>query len=257
MVLINQSQKQQEKSLLIQVPSANDIEILAYLRRSAKFAEIAALAERDVLILTMCEQLGITASDEEWQATGDAFRREHQLFGTMETLAWLEKQRIRAEEWSQGMRVALLERKLKEYLFGLSVDRAYMINRDNYRRVALSQIVVVDLSTAQKIVQILQQGSATFCALALAHSNSKLSSENGGFQGIRYLVELYPEIAAHVTNSQEGEVIGPIQTNLGYHILRIEKWFPSEFNKSTRETIMDMLFQMWLKNLHHDFGIEI
>ncbi|MBW4645360.1 MAG: peptidylprolyl isomerase [Goleter apudmare HA4340-LM2] len=249
-------QKQQEKLVLLADPPATDLEILAYLRRSAKFAEIAALAERDVIIVTLCEQMGITATDEEWQATGDTFRREHKLFETIETLAWLDQQRIRAEEWSQGMRVLLLEKKLKEYLFGVYVDHAYIANRNNYRRVALSQILVVDLATAEKIVYTLRQGNTTFCALALEHCNSKLSSENGGFLGIRYLLELNPEIAAGIVNAKAGEVIGPIQTRLGYYVLRVEKWFPSDLNKSAREKIMDLLFEMWLKNLHHDFISE-
>jgi hypothetical protein len=253
MFFANQEPKKNHKLLLVQIPPANDVAILAYLRRSAKFAEIAALAERDELILTMCDELGITASDEEWQATGDAFRREHQLFGNLETLTWLEQQRIQAEEWSQGMRVVLLEKKLKECLFSVSVDRAYMANRDNYRRVALSQILVVDLAIAQKIVYALQQECASFCALALEHSHSKQCAENGGFLGIRYLIEIHPEIATHVAHAQEGEVIGPIKTKLGYHVLRVEKWFSSELNKSAREKIMDVLFQIWLRNLHNNF----
>jgi hypothetical protein len=255
-VFPNKTQKQQEQLLLVQIPPAKDNEILAYLRRSAKFAAIAALAERDVLIVTLCEQLGITASDEEWQATGDAFRRKHHLLGTLETINWLEQQRIRPEEWSQGMRVFLLEKKLKEYLFGASVDRAYIINRNNYRRVALSQILVADFATAQEIVYILQQGSATFCALALEYSISKLSSENGGFLGIRYLLELNSVIAKHIVNAKEGEVISPVKTRLGYHVLRVEKWFPPVLNQSAREKIMHILFEMWLKNLQKDFISE-
>jgi zona occludens toxin (predicted ATPase) len=64
-----------------QIPPAADADVIAYLHYSAKFAEIAAAAERDALILATCEQLGITVSDEEWQAGGDAFRQEHKLWG--------------------------------------------------------------------------------------------------------------------------------------------------------------------------------
>ncbi|WP_017652215.1 peptidylprolyl isomerase [Fortiea contorta] len=251
---VNQEQTHKEKLLLMQVPPANEVEVIAYLRRSAKFAEIAALAERDILILTMCEELGITASDEEWQATGDAFRREHQLFGTVETLIWLEQQRIQATEWSQGMRVVLLEKKLKEYLFGASVDRTYIAHNNNYRKVALSEILVFELATAQEIIMKLKQASTTFCALALEYSQHELSTKNGGFLGIHYLLELSPQIAENIVHAAAGEVIGPIQTQLGYHVIKIEKWFPAEFNHSTRVKIIDVLFQMWLKNWHNEFN---
>ncbi|OUL37302.1 peptidylprolyl isomerase [Nostoc sp. T09] len=228
---------------------ASDAEILAYLRRSAKFAEIAVAAEHEALVLANCNQLGIEITDDEWQAAGDAFRLERKLWGNAETIAWLEEQRISVDEWSQGIKVAVLENKLKEHLFGATVDGAYISNRDNYRRVALSQILVTDLATAWKIVQILREGQASFCALALEYSKGKQSQENGGFVGIRYLADLIPEIAEPLTEAKEGEIIGPVESKLGYHVLRVEKWFPIELNQAVREQIINSLFQVWLENL--------
>jgi parvulin-like peptidyl-prolyl isomerase len=227
--------------------SATDADIIAYLRRSSKIAEIAALAERDVLILSTCEQLGITVSDEELQAAGDAFRLEHKLLGSSETLAWLSQQRITVEDWSQGIRVALLTNKLKEHLFGAAVDDHYVGNRDNYKRVALSQILVLDLTEALEIAQELRENKASFCALALQYSKGKQSQENGGFVGVQFLVELMEELAQAVAEAKESEVIGPIQTRLGYHILKIEKWFPTELSELVREQILESLFQAWLQ----------
>ncbi|BAZ29284.1 PpiC-type peptidyl-prolyl cis-trans isomerase [Cylindrospermum sp. NIES-4074] len=246
--VINNQQQQHQKTLtIVPVPPATDAEILVYLRRSAKLSEIAALAERDAFILGMCEQLEITISDAEWQAAGDAFRLERQLWGTAETLAWLKQQRIRIQDWSQGIKVKVLEKKLKEYLFGETVDSAYISNNKSYRRVALSQILVFDLTTAEEIWQMLQEENGSFCILAMEHSQGKLSQQNGGFVGIRSLVELLPEIAAAVNEAKEGEIIGPIQTKLGYHILKLEKWFPSELTQSIREQIMNTMFEVWLE----------
>jgi len=90
------------------------------------------------LALGICDQLGISISDQELQAAGNAFRLEHKLLEASETLAWLSQQQITVEDWSQGIRVALL-RKVKEHLFG-DADAHYMSNRNDYKRVALSQI---------------------------------------------------------------------------------------------------------------------
>jgi parvulin-like peptidyl-prolyl isomerase len=238
-----------ENFALIEISPATDADIIAYLRRSYRIAEIAALAERDTLVLNNCEQFGITVSDEELQAAGDAFRLEHKLPGTSETLAWLSQQRITVEDWSQGIRVALLTKKLKEHLFGAAIDGHYINNRDNYKRVALSQILVLDLAEALKIAKALREENASFCALALDHSKGKQSQENGGFVGIQFLAELILEIAQAVVEAKEGEVIGPIQTKLGYHILRVEKWFPTQLNESVRERILESFFQNWLQEL--------
>ncbi len=231
------------------IPPATDADIIAYLRRSYKIAEIATLAERDALVLASCKQLGIAVSDDEWQAAGDAFRLEHKLLGSSETFAWLSKHRISVEDWSEGIKVALLEKKLKDHLFGLTVDGSYISNRDNYRRVALSQILVRDLTTAFQIVQALRDENASFCALALEYSKGKQSQENGGFVGVRFMIELLPDIAKAFAEAKEGEIIGPIHTKMGYHILRVEKWLPTELSESVREQLLNALFQNWLQQL--------
>ena len=234
-----------EKLLLPEISSATDDDVVAYLRHSFKFAEMAALAERDALIFAVCEQLGITVTDEELQAAGDAFRLEHKLLGTSETLAWLGTQRISVEDWSKGVRVSLLTQKLKEHLFGEAVDNHYIGKPDDYRRVALSQILVRDLAEALKIAQALRVENASFCALALEHSRGKQSQQNAGFVGIRFLTELLPEITKAVAEAKESEIVGPIQTKLGYHILRVEKWFAAELNE-VREQVLESLLQAWL-----------
>lgn len=237
-----------QESALLEIPTATDEDIIAYLRRSYKLAEIAALAELDALILDTCDQLGIVVTDEELQAAGDAFRQEHKLLGASETLAWLSGQRITVEDWSQGIRVALLTKKLKEHLFGDAVDAHYMSDRNDFKRVALSQIVVRDLTDALKVAHAIREENASFCALALEHSKGKQSKQNGGFVGIVLFSQMMPEIAQAISSAKSGEVIGPIQTTLGYHIIKIEKWFPAELSESVREEILSSLFQAWLRD---------
>jgi PPIC-type PPIASE domain len=224
-----------------------ETELIAYLRHSYRYAEVCALAERDLLILRLCEQLNLTLSEEELQAAGDAFRLEHRLFGISETTAWLTQQRIALEDWSEGIKISLLSKKLKDRLFGANLDIHYISNRDNYRRVALSQILVLEQPEALKIVQALQERHESFCALALQYSKGKRSQENGGFVGVRFLTELPPDLARAIAGAAEGEVIGPIQTKLGYHILRVEQWFPAELNESVRDQILEYLFQNFLQ----------
>jgi parvulin-like peptidyl-prolyl isomerase len=247
----------EQPAVMPEIPVATDQDILIYLRHAHKIAHIAGLAERDTLILAVCEQFNITVSDEEWQATGDAFRLEHKLSGASETLRWLAQQRISAEEWSQGIRIELLTHKLKVHLFGDMVDDHYINNRDHYKRVALSQILVTDLSEALNIVRLLREENASFCALALEHSKGKQSRESGGFMGIRFLSELMPEIVQAIAQAQEGAIVSPIQTRFGQHVIKIEKWFPAEFNQIVRETVLDLFFETWLQRMKTQPDINI
>nr|AVH79529.1 PpiC-type peptidyl-prolyl cis-transl isomerase [Synechocystis sp. PCC 9413] len=243
-----------------QVETATDEAIANYLRYSCQIAEIAAKTEEDALIVKACQELGLTVPDGELQAAGDAFRMQYKLLGASETLAWLAKQRITPEDWTQGIRIKLLTQKLKEHLFLDTIDAHYLANREEYRRVALSQIVVSELSQALEIVQKLRQENASFVAMALEHSQAQLSAKNGGFVGIRFLSTLIPEIreaiaprcaSGTIANASEGDIINPLQTHLGYHILRIEKWFPPSLNESVRAEIMEDLWRNWLINNSH------
>lgn len=236
-----------EQLVAPKISAATDAEIVAYLRRTGKIAEIAAMAERETLILNTCQQLNMTVSEEELQASGDIFRRDRKLLTAPATLTWLQQQRMTVDDWSQGVRVALLERKLKEHLFGAIVDSHYLSHRNDYRRVALSQILVLDLAAAQDIVRVLHEEKTSFCALALEHSKGKQSQENGGFAGVQFVAKLMPEIAEAIAQAQAGEILAPIQTKLGYHVLRVEKWFPTQFSEPVREQILETLFQNWLK----------
>lgn len=236
-----------QDSVLPEISPATDADILAYLRRSHKISEIAASAEHEALILALCEQRSITVSEEELQAGGNEFRLKHKLLGASETLAWLQEQRITVEDWTQGIRAALLIKNLKEHLFGASVDGHYLSNRKDYRRIALSQILVRDLTDALKIVSRLQEDKAAFCALAIEYSKGQQSKEKGGFAGIHFLSKVMPEIAQAIYEAKEGDVIGPLETKLGYHIIKIEKWLPVELNESVREEILESLFRAWLR----------
>lgn len=233
-------------SVLAEISQATSDDIIAYLHRTHKHAEIATLAEHDALVLRLCEQLSITVSEAELQAAGDAFRQENKLLSASETLTWIQDQRISVEDWSEGIRTVLLAKKLKEYMFGDAVDAHYMSNRNDYKRVALSQILVPDLTTALKVADAIREENASFCALALEYSKGKQSKENGGFVGICFPLKLLPEIAQAIAEAKEGEVIEPVQTKLGYHILKIEKWFHAELSE-IREQVLEALFQAWLQ----------
>jgi len=97
------------------------------------------------------------------------------------------QQRISVEDWSESIRVRLLENKLNEQLFSEGIDTHYLNNRNTYKLAAISQIVVSDLTTARKIVRLLREENASFCVLALEYSKGRQFKENGSFLEIRFL----------------------------------------------------------------------
>jgi parvulin-like peptidyl-prolyl isomerase len=224
-----------------------DDAIAAYLRRTLQFAVFASLHQQEVMILKVCESLNLTVSDAEIQAYGDEFRWQHRLLGAADTVAWLAQQQISIEDWAEGLRIELLTAKLKEHLFGGVIDSTYISDRQKFRRVALSQILLQDSLEALKIKQQLEQDISLFCKIALEHSQASASKNNGGFLGIRFVADLIPAIQEVIVDANEGELLGPIQTELGYHLVKVEKIFPVALDKPVRAKLMDYLWQNWLQ----------
>jgi parvulin-like peptidyl-prolyl isomerase len=230
-----------------QITQATETEVLAYLKYICKLSGVAASAEQDKLVQLLCEQLNISLTNEELQAAGDDFRKRHSLLSVSAMMNWLADRRIEVEDWSRGIQIALLSRKLKEHLFGDLIDSQYLSDRNAYKRVALSQIMVSESSEALEIAQQVRSQPHLFCAYALEHSKGKQSRQNGGFLGIRFVSELLPEIAQAIATATEGEILEPVQTKLAYHIIKVEKWFPAELNESIRGQVLELLFQNWLQ----------
>jgi peptidyl-prolyl cis-trans isomerase C len=83
------------------------------------------------------------------------------------------------------------------------------------------QIVVQSLSEANDIMNLLSEG-AVFEALAMQMSIDRNTYREGGDMGFISAGDTYPEIEAALKTMKVGETVGPIKTQLGYHILRLE-----------------------------------
>jgi parvulin-like peptidyl-prolyl isomerase len=232
---------------LTKIEKATERQIIDYLKYSRQYIKLATEVESNNVLQNIGKQLNIYISEDEIQEFGDNFRKENRLYGESETLDWLSTQRIDAEDWSKGIYIQILIQKIKESVVGASVDSYYMSNRNSCRRVALSQILVSDLTTAIKIVESIRNKNESFCALALEFSQGKQSKENGGFAGIKFVAELLPEISTAIEQADIGSVLDPVQSRLGYHILRVEKWFPPALNE-IRDSLIDYLFQSWISD---------
>ena len=85
-------------------------------------------------------------------------------------------------------------------------------------RVRASHILVAKLSLAQQILEDLQDG-ADFRKLAENHSTCA-SKKRGGDLGIFGRGEMVPEFENAVYGMKVGELVGPIKTKFGYHVIK-------------------------------------
>lgn len=132
------------------------------------------------------------------------------------------RQKIRLERRTNNIVSEVIE--ASEVRPDMNVSEAEIENLYEQRKIGYRprQIVVKSLSEANEVMNLLSEG-AVFEALAMQMSIDRKSYENGGDMGFISAGDTYPELEAALKTMKVGETAGPIKTDLGYHILRLEE----------------------------------
>lgn len=96
--------------------------------------------------------------------------------------------------------------------------------------VTASHILVDDEAKAEALLKQIQAGEITFEEAAKAHSSCP-SSQNGGSLGEFGRGQMVPEFDEACFSMEVGELRGPIKTQFGYHIIRLDDRKKSEPTK--------------------------
>ncbi len=117
-------------------------------------------------------------------------------------------------------------------------------------RVKSSQDEAKARERAEKILALIKKPE-DLAKLAKKYSDDPHTKEEGGELGFVTKDELFESLKDPVFNAKEGEIVGPIRSPLGYHILLVEKIRPQGYIPLTevREKIIKHLKEEKLKEL--------
>jgi peptidyl-prolyl cis-trans isomerase C len=117
----------------------------------------------------------------------------------------------------------LVEAHLRENVTeeaALNLYTAQETLRDRGDEVRARQILVHDKETADVVMEQIEKGE-TFAALANGYSVDRVTRDNGGDLGY-FTADLFDREFTRVAfNTPVGQVAGPFQTSLGWHIIRV------------------------------------
>lgn len=135
---------------------------------------------------------------------------------------------------------AVKEQLLMEYAIGKCVDSVrvteeevrgyYDAHKDEMNggeTVNASHILVDSEEKANDLLSAIQSGDVTFEDAAKAHSTCP-SAQQGGNLGDFGRGQMVPEFDKACFEMEEGEVRGPVKTQFGYHLIRLNKKNPAE-----------------------------
>jgi len=210
------------------------------------------------IIRQAAHQRGIEASDDELQAAADEFRSSLELYDVAATDAWLEAKHLSFEDALEVLETRVLAGKLREALTGGDcIAQHFAEQRLSFDTAVLYRLVVEQEDVARELRAQIAEDDADFHTLARAYSIDADTRLAGGYWGSRQRDQLEPVIEAAVFGGAPGKIVGPIKTDDGWEILKIESLHHAVLDDPMREVIADQLFEEWLADQRRKARVSI
>jgi parvulin-like peptidyl-prolyl isomerase len=223
-------------------------EIVNFLKRNIQLKEVYQKILQQKIINQAALERGLTVTPEEIQTEANRMRYEKRLERASDTMAWLTDQMISPDDWEAGICDRLLSQKLANSLFSKEVEKAFAQNRLDFDQVLLYQIIVSDDKIAQELFYQIEEREISFYEAAHLYDIDEKRKAQCGCEGKLERWKFKPDMAAIIFSAQLGQVIGPLQTEQGYHIWMVEEFIPAELTPQRYQELLDNMFKEWLSS---------
>nr|WP_233222479.1 MULTISPECIES: peptidylprolyl isomerase [Chroococcidiopsis] len=207
---------------------------------------IEAIVSRQI-IANAAKEAGITVELAELQQGADNFRLSNNLIRADDTWSWLHKQSLSLNEFEQLIYTTIISEKLARHLFADKVESVFFEQQLNYGGVVMYEVVLDDRDLALELFYALQEGEIGFCEVARQYIQDKELRRAGGYRGMLRRSELKPEISAAVFAATPPQMLKPIVTSKGTHLILVEEIVHPQLDDTLRLKILADLFTTWLK----------
>lgn len=235
-------------------------EIEHHLKKNLMYRDICQKILYQKIINRASADRNLCVTEEEIEAEAIRHRRENRLEKAADTYAWLADQMIDPDDWESGIRERLLRQKLVESLFAQDIEKFFNQNRLNFDQVVLYQIIVPYEKLAWEIFYQIEEEEMSFYQAAHLYDIDDKRRSYCGHEGKLYRWRIQPEMAARIFAAKPQEVLTPIKTEQGYHLLLVEEFIPAQLTPEIREEILNQMFEEWLASelnyLIHNSGQE-
>jgi foldase protein PrsA len=198
------------------------------------------------LISQAAPELGVTVTDEEVQAEIEALRELAD--SEDEWQEFLDLNGYTEEEMFAAQRDLLTTQRVRDALMEPFSGDVLQVNARH--------IVVRTLAEAEEVLDRLEQGEG-FATLAAEYSIDSTTREFGGNLGWFARDELLqPELERVAFELEPGQMAGPVQSSLGYHILQTMDKAERPVEPERLSLLSEGVFNNWLQDLRSSAAIE-
>ncbi|BDA75132.1 PpiC-type peptidyl-prolyl cis-trans isomerase [Rivularia sp. IAM M-261] len=232
---------------MLQAITVTSEDILHQIKLNYKVPEIIEQIVTRKIIESAANQEGIKIEVEELQKTADQIRGMNKLLSADDTWNWLKKHSLSLEDYEEIVHNTLLFSKLAAHLFTDKVKPYFFDHQLDYTGAAIYEIILDDQDVAWELYYAIKEEEMSFYDAAHQYTQDKELRRKGGYRGIVYRKDLKPEISAAVFAAKPSQMIKPIVTSKGIHLIFVEEFVQAKLDKILLSEIITLLFSQWLK----------
>ena len=222
-------------------------DILQQVKLSCQIPSIVEGIVTRKIIASAADQAGIKVETEELQKAADSIRLMSKLKSADDTWAWLQKHNLSLDDFEEVTYNNVISGKLAQHLFADKVEAFFVEHQLDYAGVVLYEVVLDDEDLAMELFYGIQEKEMSFYEVAHQYIQDTELRRKGGYRGMVQRKELKPEISAAVFAAKPPQVLKPIVTSKGVHLILLEELVQSKLDNKLRYQIMSDLFAGWLK----------
>ncbi|AFZ24501.1 parvulin-like peptidyl-prolyl isomerase [Cylindrospermum stagnale PCC 7417] len=222
-------------------------DILDQVKLSRKIPEITEQIIIHNLVMSTAEEVGIKVEIEELQKAADLFRLINKLNSTKDTWTWLEKHGFSLDDFEEMIYSNLIFEKLSQHLFADKIEPYFFEHQLDYAGVVMHEVVLDDEDLALELFYAIQEGEMNFYDVAHKYIQDIELRRRGGYLGTVRRQDLKPELSAAVFAATPPQILKPIVTSKGIHLIFVEEIIQVQLDNDLRHQIIDLLFEDWIE----------
>jgi PPIC-type PPIASE domain len=141
----------------------------------------------------------------------------------------------------------LLANKLAQHLFANKVEPYFFQHQLDYAGVVMYEVVLDDEDLALELFYAVKEGEMSFYDVARQYIQDVELRRKGGYLGMVRRKDLKAEISAAVFAAKPPQLLKPIVTARGFHLILVEEIIHPQLDEKLYQKIASELFSEWLK----------
>jgi len=194
-----------------------------------------------ILIREYAAKHDISNTVEELQIAIEEMRYDEGLESKEKFLHWMKSKGQNLLSIQNEMDYQLLRNKVRDNIPDEEVQAYFAEYQLEFDRVELYSIRAETQEQAEELLAKIEEEGENFHLVAMEYSEDHESFQKGGYIGDVGRSSVTAEIEAAVFSAQEGDIVGPVKTEKGYNLFKIEAIHPSSLELAS-DDIRDMLF---------------